>query len=106
VQSVILEIPLMLLFCWYLSKQCLLAWYCCQLCLSWTDEHTEINTMGVAAFTTLILLETFLSITLLHKTLGELEEDFLSPKGKIGLTAQIIASSFPIIQMALQEHRV
>jgi len=105
VQSALMEIPFMLLFCWYLSKQCLLAWYCCQVCLSWTDEHTDINTMGITAFVTLILLETFMSVTLLHKTLGEIEQDLVSTKGTVGLVAQVIASSFPMIQMAVQDRK-
>lgn len=97
----LLELPLMVLFCWFLSKQCLLAWYCCKLCLVWQDDHTDVFTLGISAFTTLITMESLLAVTLLHKTLGEIEEDVLSTKGNIGIAAQMLASSFPMIQVAM-----
>lgn len=104
VQAVLIEIPLMLLFCWYLSTRCVLAWYCCQVCLAFTEECTNINALGISAFTSLCLMESFFSVALFHKTLGELEDDFTSTKGSIGVAAQILASSFPMIQLAMQEH--
>jgi len=99
--AVLIEIPFMLLICWYLSKQCLVRLY-----LALRDERrNNVNTMGVAAFSTLLLLESFLSLTLLDRTLGELLEDFTSAKGSTGLLAQIVTSSFPIIQMSKQVER-
>ena len=97
----LLELPPMVVFCWYLSKQCLMAWFCCKVCLVWQDEHTDIFTLSTSAFTTLVLLESFLAVTMLHKTLGEIEEDVISTKGNIGIAAQMLASSFPMIQVAM-----
>ena len=104
VDAVLIELPIMVLFCWYLSKQCLLAWYCCKVCLVWQDDHTDVITLGITAFATLLGLEGFLAVTLLHKTLGEIEEDIASTKGNLGLAAQMLASSFPMIQLAIANH--
>ena len=101
--AVIFEIPFMLVICWYLSKQCLLSWYLCKCCLLWKEECTNVNTIGITSFLTLLLLETVLSMTLFNRSLDEIQEGFATTNGRIGLVAQLLAATFPSLQLPRED---
>ncbi len=52
---------------------------------------------GAVAFITLMSLEVALSSSLFHRSLGEFVEGLRSPAGLIGLTAQVIFATFPLL---------
>ncbi|CAB9499703.1 expressed unknown protein [Seminavis robusta] len=106
-EAVLLEIPIMLLFCWQLSKQALMIWHILNACagLFWDSYHTHTTTIFTISFGTLLLWEMVLSVVIFHKSLDETRHDLGTAKGAFGLAAQLLACSFPMIQeVALERH--
>jgi len=101
--AVLMEIPFMLVICWALSKHCLTSYYLSKCLLLWRDEYTDVDTIGITSFITLLMLETFLSITVFHASLNDVQEGFSTTNGRLGLCAQLLAASFPIIQLPRQD---
>ena len=108
VNSLLVEIPIMLPICWLLSKQALLSWYFLNIVLIWGDKirKTNVDIIGVASFLTLVFLEVALSMTLFHHTFDETREELATRIGTAGLAIQLLACSFPIFQEAMQEREM
>jgi len=87
--AVLMELPLMFLICWLLSKSY----------LQKLDSPNSGFIMGSVAFATLLLFEVALSLLVFDKTVDETLQDFTTIKGKIGLIGQVISSFFPVIQL-------
>jgi hypothetical protein len=100
VKAVLVEIPIMLVICWELSKQALMMWHVVNACagLFWDSYHTHVDTISTVSFITLISLEMILSMTVFRRTFDETRADFASLKGSIGLSSQLLACTFPVIQ--------
>lgn len=100
VEAVLIEGPIMLAICWELSKQALMAWHVLNTCsgLFWDSYHTHADTISTVSFITLISLEVILSMTVFRRTFDETRADMATLKGSIGLAAQLLACTFPVIQ--------
>jgi hypothetical protein len=97
--AVFIETPIILPICWYLSQRSL------ELCYRRLPGKQQLSaseafSMGYTALLTLLILEVGLSVFLFHMVLEEIQEEFLSAKGIVGLSAQMLASLFPAIQVS------
>lgn len=88
--AVLMELPLIMMACWRLSK------------LFIQNVSNGVVAMGVVAFATLLLFEVALSLLVFDKALDEILQDFASTKGIIGILGQVTASSFPAIQLRMK----
>lgn len=109
--AVLVELPIILTICWYLSGQALICWYLLDLAMTYgraydVDDRSHVDSIGAASLLTLVLLEVTLSTTLLHRTMDETYGELTSTNGVIGLSAQLVASSFPMIRDAMIESRM
>jgi hypothetical protein len=100
VEAVLIEVPIMFFICWKLSKQALMVWHILNTCagLFWDSYHSHVDTISTVSFLTLISMELMLSMTVFRRTFDETRADYASLKGSIGLAAQLVACTFPVIQ--------
>jgi hypothetical protein len=90
--AVIFETPIMILLSFRMSKKYLTS----SSRYHWTPVAAAI--MGIAAIVSLLLLEIGMGVLLFRQPFDQIERDFRSSKGIVGLAAQIVCSSFPLLQ--------
>ncbi|WP_323800115.1 hypothetical protein [Parasphingorhabdus sp.] len=89
--AVLIELPLILVFAWYLCR-----WLTSRLRIS--PDHYGRLVMGLVAFSCLIIGELLISVLLQAGGLADFFLTFDLPENRIGLGGQIAFALFPLIQ--------
>lgn len=96
--AVLVELPLMMIICWRLSTRFVKK-------LDPFPIFVSSLFMGLFAYATLMLLEVALCLWIFGKTMDETMDDFASPKGRIGISGQVVSSLFPAWQVSVKPKR-
>ena len=96
--AVLVETPVILAASWYVA-----AYWMQRLAVA-AEIRTRIP-VGVVAFTTLMVLEVALSVSLFHRAAGEYLAGLRSPAGAIGLAAQVCFATFPLWHAVVRRDR-
>ena len=91
VPAVLVEVPIILT----------VAWFACGWALRRSNPSLGRScgaVMGITAFVLLLLAEVCVSLMLMGRTLAEHLETYRAPSALIGLAAQVLYASFPLMR--------